>query len=62
MCMGPEMVELSIIPLWPLQHSATHQPTTHYMYNIINEETGKMKNYRILLKQDSTREICASAM
>ena len=29
MCMAPEMVDLAIIPLWSLQHSATHQPTTH---------------------------------
>ena len=62
MHMGPEMVESAIIPLWSLQHSATHRPTTHYMYNVMNEETGEMQNYQKLLKQDSTREIWALAM
>ena len=62
MCMGSEMVESAIIPLWSLQHSATHQPTTHCMYNFMNEETGEMQNYQTLLKQDSTREIWALAM
>ena len=62
MCMGPEMVESAIRPLWSLQHSATHQPTTHCMYNVMNEETGEMQNYQKLLKQDSTREIWALAM
>ena len=60
--MGPEMAESDIRPLWSLQHSATHQPTTHCMYNVMNEETGEMQNYQKLLKQDSTREIWASDM
>ena len=42
MCMGQEMVESAIIPLCSLQNSATLQPTTHCMYNVINEETGEM--------------------
>ena len=54
MFMGPEMVESSIRPLWSLQHSAKHIPTTHCMYNVMNEETGEMQNYHKLLKQDST--------
>ena len=37
MCMRPEMVESAIRPLWSLQYSATHQPTTHCMYNVMNE-------------------------
>ena len=56
------MVESDIRPLWSLQHSATHQPTTHCIYNIINEETGEMQNYQKLLKQNSTREILSLAM
>ena len=56
------MEESAIIPLWQLQHSATHQPTTHFMYNVMNEETGEMQNYQKLLKQESTREIWALAM
>ena len=42
MCLRPEMVESAIRPLWSLQHSATHKPTTHCMYNVMNEETGEM--------------------
>ena len=57
MFIGPEMVESAIIPLWSLQSYATHRPTTHCMYNVMNEETGEMQNYQKLLKQDSTREI-----
>ena len=57
--MGPEIVEPAIIPLWLLQHPETHQPTTHCMYNVMNEETGEMQNYQKLSKQDSTREIWA---
>ena len=60
--MGPEMVELSIRPLGSLQHSATQRPTTHCMYNAMNEETGEMQNNQKLLKQDSTCEIWALAM
>ena len=55
--MGPEIVEPAVIPLWLLQHPETHQPTTHCMYNVMNEETGEMQNYQKLSKQDSTREI-----
>ena len=44
MCMVTEMVESAIRPLWSLQHSETHQPMTHCMYNIMNEETGEMQN------------------
>ena len=62
MFMGTEMLESSIIPLWSLQHSATHRPTTHCMYNVINEERSEMQNYQKLLKQDITREIWALAM
>ena len=56
------MLESAIRPLWSLQHSATHRPTTHCMYNVMNEETGEMQNYQKLLKQYSTREIWALAM
>ena len=42
MCMGTEMVDSAIISVWSLQNSATHQPTTKCMYNVMNEETGKM--------------------
>ena len=56
------MVESAIRPLWPLQHSATHRPTTHCMYNVMNEETDEIQNYQKLLKQDSTHEIWAIAM
>ena len=56
------MVESAIRPLWSLQHSATHQPMTHCMYNVTNEETGEMQNYRKLLKRDGTREIWALAI
>ena len=62
MCMGPEVVESAIRPLCLLKHSATHQPTTHCMYNVMNEETGEIHNYQKLLKQDSTLEIWALAM
>ena len=62
MFMGPEMVESAIKPLCPLQHSAKHRPTTHCMYNVMNEKTGGMYNYQKLLKQDSTREMWALAM
>ena len=62
MCMGPEIVESAIRPLWSLQHSTTHRPTTHCMYNILNEETGEMQNYQKLLEQDSTHEIWSLAM
>ena len=44
MCMGPEMVELDIRPLWSLKNSATYRPTTHCMYNVMNEETGEIQN------------------
>ena len=56
------MLDSSIRPLWSLQHSATHQPTTHCVYNVMNEKTGEMQNYHKLLKQNSTREIWASDM
>ena len=62
MCMGPEMIESAIRPLWSLQHSANPQPTTHCMYNFMNEDTGEMQNYQKLLKQDGTREIWSLAM
>ena len=62
MCTGPEIIESPSIPLCSLQHSATHRPTTHGMYNVTNEETGEMQNYQKLLRQDSTREIWALAM
>ena len=42
MCMGLEMVESVIRTLCSLQHYATHQPTTHCMYNVMNEEMGEM--------------------
>ena len=38
MFMIPQMAESAIRPLWSLQHSATHQTTTHCMYNVMNEE------------------------
>ena len=44
MCMGPEMVESAIRPLWLLQNSATHRPTTHCMYNVMDEETSEIQN------------------
>ena len=45
-----------------MKNSETHQPKTHCMYNVMNEETGEMQNDQKLLKQDSTREIWALAM
>ena len=51
MYMGPEMSELAIRPLWSLQHSATHQPTIHCMYNVMNEETGEIHSYQKFFKQ-----------
>ena len=62
MCMGPEIVESAIIPLWSLQHYTTHWPTTRCMYNVMNEETGEMHNYQKLLKQGRTREIWSLSM
>ena len=59
MCMGSELVESAIRPLWSLQNSATRLPKTHCMYNVINEETDEMHNYQKLIKQDSTHEIWA---
>ena len=56
------MSELAIRPLWSLQHSATHQPTIHCMYNVMNEETGEIHNYHKLLKQYNTREVWALDM
>ena len=43
-CMVPEILESTIRPLWSLQHSSIHQPTTHCMYNVMNEETGEIQN------------------
>ena len=37
MCVGPEMLKSAIRTLWSLQNSATHRPTTHFMYNVMNE-------------------------
>ena len=56
------MVESAIRRLCSLLHSATHQSATHYMYNVMNEETSEMQKYQKLLKQDTTWEIWALSL